>query len=130
MRLLPLLFLMLLSWPVSAPAAPEWGPWGTTDAKPAVPAAAHDTSPLDWGVRFFQNYISPVDGPRCPMYPTCSAYARQALAKHGPWLGTMLTVDRLIHENEPQEWQHVIRVGDHDRYHDPLSNNDFWLDAP
>lgn len=124
------LLLLLLIMPTTALAAPEWGPW-EAGGKPAAHAEEeHDSSPLDGAVRFFQKYISPVDGPRCPMYPTCSAYARQALAKHGPWIGSMLTVDRLLHENETQERQRTIKVGGRYRYHDPLSNNDFWLDTP
>jgi hypothetical protein len=63
------------------------------------------------------------------MYPTCSAYARQALARHGPWLGALLTVDRLLHETDPREHRHPIRVGDWVRFYDPVENNDFWVEG-
>ncbi|HRT27653.1 MAG TPA: membrane protein insertion efficiency factor YidD, partial [Syntrophales bacterium] len=50
-------------------------------------------------VKFFRAYISAVDGDRCPMYPTCAAYSIQAFEKHGLIAGYLMTVDRLIHEN-------------------------------
>lgn len=96
----------------------------------ASPAAARDPNPLRAAVRFFQTFISPVDGPRCRMYPTCSGYALQALDRHGPLLGTLLTVDRLLHEGSPEEHRHPVEVGGRLRYHDPLGNNDFWLNRP
>jgi len=122
------LFLLLLLTAAAA-RGDDWGPWEAPPARPRPAAAQGDDrlDPLAAGVRFFQRFISPVDGPRCRMYPTCSAYALQALDRHGPWLGTMLTVDRLLHEGSPKEHRHPVRVGGRQRYHDPLENNDFWL---
>ncbi|WP_155490064.1 membrane protein insertion efficiency factor YidD, partial [Paraclostridium sordellii] len=34
-------------------------------------------------VRFYQKYISPLKGPTCRFYPTCSQYAIEALKKYG-----------------------------------------------
>ncbi|PNU19511.1 membrane protein insertion efficiency factor YidD [Geothermobacter hydrogeniphilus] len=127
-RFVALLLPLLLFCPLPAAAA-DWGPWEVPTHKGSSRQPEHDTSPFDQAVHFFQLYISPVDGPRCPMYPTCSAYSRQALARHGPWIGVMLTVDRLIHENDPREKRHPIRVGGRMRYADPVSNNDFWLES-
>ncbi|NIQ95790.1 MAG: membrane protein insertion efficiency factor YidD [Desulfuromonadales bacterium] len=108
-------------------ASAEWGPWEA----PVKPARddPKQLSVLRYGVRFFQKYISPVDGPRCPMAPTCSAYALQALDKHGPVIGTMMTVDRLFHESDPREHRHPVNSGGRIRFYDPLENNDFWFDA-
>jgi len=39
--------------------------------------------------------ISPVIGPRCRFYPSCSDYGLQALAAHGPWRGGALTLRRV-----------------------------------
>jgi putative membrane protein insertion efficiency factor len=123
------LLLAALLWGTPAAGA-AWGPW----APPAHHAAAATPRPnradrdmLAWGVRFFQRYISPVDGPRCPMYPTCSAYALQALHRHGPLIGSMMTVDRLFHENDDAEHLRPILKYGHKRYFDPVSNNDFWF---
>lgn len=51
---------------------------------------------LSWPIRFYQRYISPLTPPSCRFTPTCSAYALEALCKHGPWKGTWLAVRRLL----------------------------------
>jgi hypothetical protein len=76
--------------------------------------------------RLFQTYISPVDGDRCPSYPSCSQYGREALRKHGILLGAVMTFDRLIHESDEPQTSPLIPVGDSYRYYDPVENNDFW----
>ncbi|ASC92015.1 membrane protein insertion efficiency factor YidD, partial [Alcaligenes faecalis] len=47
-------------------------------------------------VRGYQLFISPLLGPRCRFYPTCSQYAIQALRTHGPLKGTWLATRRLV----------------------------------
>jgi len=78
-------------------------------------------------VRFFSEFISPVDGPRCVMYPTCASYSLNALEKHGFFWGTLLTIDRLIHEGDEIRKAPSVKIGDRMRYWDPVENNDFWL---
>ena len=34
-------------------------------------------------IRFYQSHISPLFGARCIYVPTCSEYARQAIARYG-----------------------------------------------
>jgi len=46
-------------------------------------------------IRFYQQWISPLLGPRCRFLPSCSAYAAEALQRHGPWRGGWLSVRRL-----------------------------------
>ncbi|MBM4271230.1 MAG: membrane protein insertion efficiency factor YidD [Deltaproteobacteria bacterium] len=93
----------------------------TYHGAPSFPAAL-----LIGTLRIFSEYISPVDGERCQMYPTCVAYARQAIGKHGFLMGWMMTVDRLLHESDETDFASVIKAGDRYRYHDPVENNDFW----
>jgi hypothetical protein len=76
--------------------------------------------------RFFQEYISPVDGDRCPSYPTCSQYAQEAIRKHGVLIGLVMTFDRLIHESDETRRAPLIRVHESYRVYDPVENNDFW----
>jgi len=106
--------------------ADDWGPWEAPQ-KPAT-QRQENTAPLQFAVRMFQRYISPVDGPRCPMYPTCSSYALKALHKHGPLIGTFQTVDRLYREGdaEHEHGQPVEKWG-YIRFFDPLEENDLWL---
>jgi putative membrane protein insertion efficiency factor len=47
-------------------------------------------------VRFYQLAISPLLMPSCRFHPSCSEYAREALARHGAVAGTRLTVARLL----------------------------------
>ena len=46
-------------------------------------------------VRGYQVLVSPLLGPRCRFYPSCSAYALQALQGHGALRGTWLSVRRV-----------------------------------
>lgn len=47
-------------------------------------------------IRGYQRFISPYLAPTCRFYPTCSTYAADAIARHGPWKGGYLTVRRLL----------------------------------
>tara|TARA_Y100001968_G_scaffold225568_1_gene208405 strand:+ start:66 stop:368 length:303 start_codon:yes stop_codon:yes gene_type:complete len=47
-------------------------------------------------ITFYQKWISPLLGPSCRFIPTCSAYGIEAVTKHGPWRGGLLTLKRLI----------------------------------
>ena len=40
--------------------------------------------------KFYQKFISPVDGDRCQMYPTCSTYSKNAIKKHGYFIGWII----------------------------------------
>ena len=46
-------------------------------------------------IRFYQIYISPLKPPTCRFYPTCSAYAIEAIQKKGPVKGTWLAIKRI-----------------------------------
>ncbi|MFP5346664.1 MAG: membrane protein insertion efficiency factor YidD [Actinomycetes bacterium] len=46
-------------------------------------------------VRAYQLLVSPLLGPTCRFYPSCSAYAVEALRRHGAVRGLWLTVRRL-----------------------------------
>ena len=46
-------------------------------------------------IRGYQLAISPLFGPRCRFYPSCSHYAIQAIDAHGALRGTWLTVKRI-----------------------------------
>jgi putative membrane protein insertion efficiency factor len=47
-------------------------------------------------VRGYQLLVSPTLGQTCRFYPSCSAYAVQALQRHGAVRGSWLTVRRLL----------------------------------
>ena len=78
-------------------------------------------------ISFFSTVISPVDGSRCPSYPTCAAYGKQAVREEGFFWGVLLIADRLLHEAETDPRTPVIQKYGINRYYDPLDNNRFWL---
>ena len=51
--------------------------------------------PLVALVRLYQLTVSPLLGPRCRFYPSCSAYAIVALERHGAAAGLWLSIRRL-----------------------------------
>jgi len=46
-------------------------------------------------IRVYQRLLSPLLGPCCRFYPSCSAYASACLAGHGFFRGSWLTLRRL-----------------------------------
>ncbi len=47
-------------------------------------------------IRFYAYFISPLLGQNCRFHPTCSAYATDALHKHGVLKGLWLAVIRIL----------------------------------
>jgi putative membrane protein insertion efficiency factor len=53
-----------------------------------------------WLIRFYQRFISPLKGrPTCRFTPSCSAYGLEAFKKRGFFVGTFLTVRRILRCN-------------------------------
>ena len=46
-------------------------------------------------IRLYQRLLSPLLGPRCRFHPNCSAYAVEALERHGALRGSYLAVRRV-----------------------------------
>lgn len=51
---------------------------------------------LQFFVRLYRLVLSPILGPSCRFQPTCSAYAHDALEKHGALKGAWLTLARIF----------------------------------
>lgn len=51
---------------------------------------------LLFAIRFYRRYLSPLKPPTCRFVPTCSEYALEAIEKHGPWIGLMMAVRRVL----------------------------------
>jgi hypothetical protein len=47
-------------------------------------------------IKFYQYVISPIIGPRCRFYPTCSEYAQQAIEDFGVLRGSFLAIKRIL----------------------------------
>lgn len=80
-------------------------------------------------IRLFQKFISPADGDRCPMHPSCSRYAAQAVKREGIIKGWVLACDRLLRcGRDETRRSEPIRVNGVRLTYDPLSANTFWWD--
>jgi putative component of membrane protein insertase Oxa1/YidC/SpoIIIJ protein YidD len=86
------------------------------------------TSVLTAPIRLFQHYLSGADGHRCPMTPSCSTYAQQAIARYGAIKGWIMASDRLMRCGR-DELEHSPSVMTRHglRCQDPVENNTFWL---
>ena len=54
---------------------------------------------LTGAIKFYQRKISPHLGDRCKFYPTCSAYALEAIEKYGAFKGTGMAIWRILRCN-------------------------------
>lgn len=69
-------------------------------------------------IRLYQRYLSPLLGPRCRYYPSCSQYALEALEEHGVLRGLWLALRRIgrCHPLHPGGFDPVpARSGSHAR---------------
>ncbi len=137
---LTVLTLLIVLFAVSA-QADDWGPWSASTDAPVLLTSADRVlphrgdreelssiaaTPFLWLLSFYQNVIGPVQSGRCPMYPTCSQFSVQAIRKHGPAIGIVMTADRLMHELDEQNYASLVKVGSRYRYEDTVADNDFW----
>jgi len=99
--------------------------WAQKTRKEASLKTSAPTIVFTWVIRFFQAYISPMDGPRCQLYPTCSGYGKEAFSRNGALLGYIMTADRLMRDNSGAYLHYpLVRVGKHYYYADPVSDNE------
>ena len=82
---------------------------------PPAPAAAMSlvARVLTAVVVAYRRYLSPALPARCRFYPSCSAYALEALARHGAVRGTGLAIWRLLR-------CHPFHPGGYDPVPDPI----------
>jgi len=108
--------------PVSSGICGEW--IKKTKKKAGVKTSA-PTIAFTWVIRFYQIYISPMDGPRCQLYPTCSGYGKKAFARNGALAGYIMTADRLMRDNSGAgRYYPLVKVGRHYYYADPVRDNE------
>jgi hypothetical protein len=113
------------------PGSARRKPLSTVAVKTYLPRKAGESSgagtPVLQGLLgFYRSVISPVDGNRCVMAPTCSLYSHQAIAEHGVIMGIFLTADRLLHEGDDIPRVPRISEGGETLYVDTLEANTYW----
>jgi len=81
-------------------------------------------------LRWYQgplHHLAAVRRGECPMYPSCSEYCSQAIARHGWVLGWIMAADRLMRcGRDEMKLARRIRVEGNWKFYDPVESNDFW----
>ena len=96
-------------------------------SKPEVSQETASQTLMAAPIRFFQTYLSRADGHRCPMTPSCSQYALQAIQRHGALKGWIMSCDRLLRCGRDELHRSPsVRTRQGVRCQDPLSSNDVW----
>lgn len=91
-----------------------------TPPEPSIAASVADAI-----IRFHQEVISPVDGPRSKFRPTSSRYMQLAIQRYGFLKGVIMGFDRLIREND-EKWVYRTVVIDGQIYKfDPAKENKY-----
>ena len=52
-------------------------------------------------ITFYRWFVSPMLGPNCRFYPSCSSYALEAIQRHGALRGSWLAVCGHDHDHAP-----------------------------
>ncbi len=88
---------------------PDWEERPVSEVEAPVAAGAVLMQAM---LGFYRASITGVDGSRCPSVPTCSAYAVEAVRRHGALGGAALTSARLISESDEAAFApHVLVDG-------------------
>ncbi len=106
-------------------------PWGSdSDLKSPSPIPTQEkvsfaTKVADLVIRFHQEVISPVDGPRSHYRPSSSQYMHQAMHNYGFLKGYIMGCDRLLREND-EEWVYrTIQIDGKLFKYDPAKTNKY-----
>lgn len=106
------LFSLLLLLPILGHTRPGfYEPWGKDTDIAYTPEQIVQPEPkrslavrtAEHIIRFHQNVLSPVDGPRSHFRPSSSGYMMLSMQKHGFIDGFLMGCDRLMRENS-DEW--------------------------
>lgn len=86
-----------------------------------------DRSMLSGMFQFYETVITPIDGNRCKMFPSCSRYFKNAVDRHGLLKGWVMGCDRLLRcGGDERRLSSPIWIDRKKHWYDPVSNNDFW----
>ena len=77
--------------------------------------------------QFYETVITPIDGDRCRMFPSCSRYLKNAVDRHGMLKGWVMGCDRLLRcGGDERRLSAPVWIDRKKHWYDPVSNNDFW----
>jgi len=114
-----LLALIIILYPATGLAGESPHQETFSDHHVVLPGGPRDTGPFSWMIRLYQRYISPINGGRCPMYPSCSRFADQAVNEEGA-KGLLMTFDRLLRCGRDLAGYPLVFHGGRVLRHDPV----------
>ena len=106
-------------------------PWGKDSHLKAPPKPKETASPsiatriADAVIRFHQQILSPVDGPRSHFRPTSSQYMHLAMHRYGFLKGFLMGCDRLLRENNDEWVYRTIEIDGQLYKYDPAKINKY-----
>ncbi len=105
-----------------------WGKDATLKMPPKNPpqeTVSIATKIADIIIKFHQEVISPVDGPRSHYRPTSSAYMKLAMHRYGFIKGFLMGCDRLLRENDEDWVYRKIEIDGKIYKYDPAFTNKY-----
>lgn len=80
-------------------------------------------NPVQNIITFYQTHISPYDGPKCMLTPTCSQFYKEAHSQYGFVWGTLMTIDRLFYREGQSSLKYYRYNSPKGTYKDPVYHN-------
>ena len=74
---------------------------------------------------FYKRFVSPIDGDRCMMHPSCSAYAKNAISKYGVFIGFLFITDRLTRCGNDLFFYRSIILNRREYFLDPVYRKEY-----
>ena len=78
------------------------------------------SSPATLALSLYKRFISPAKGSTCPMEPSDSTYAGEALRRYGLFRGSLMTADRLHRCGHDGSRYAIVRTPRGLKYFDPV----------
>jgi len=119
-----------------AGAGDEFGPWSADPRHPVIGEDKHkvdvprrlSVGPFTMAFGLWSKLLTRIDGPRCAHTPSCAAFAKIALQRHGAFPGLWMALNRVMRGARSSALRLLPLVRVHDRmlFSDPVDDNAFW----
>ena len=100
--------------------------WSRVARRPPAGRTDPIRLPVYGWIRFFQRFISPVDGDSCTYYPSCSTYGLRAIERYGLLRGVSMAAERIMRDHHPDNPARypLVEKGGRSYYWDPVVPRD------
>ncbi len=107
----------------------DWG-WDLTEKKEFTTSKRGETI-FKSLITYYQKEVSPIQGDRCPFYPSCSHFTLKSMELFGFNLGLIMGIERIYYRenyglfHEPTYYEKIYLNGRRRLYDIPWANNIF-----